>query len=73
MIAGKRATGKQKAQTRLDQLLAWCGKGFEGCILFDESHKAKNLFGGTQGSKPTKTGQAVLRLQTALPHARRGV
>ena len=31
--------------------------------------RAKNLFGGN-GGKPTKTGQAVLKLQTALPRAR---
>ena len=47
----------------------WASPGFEGGLLFDESHKAKNLFGGN-GGKPTKTGQAVLKLQTALPRAR---
>ena len=68
-LLGKKGGKTSKPQTRLDQLLAWATPGFEGGLLFDESHKAKNLFGGT-GGKPTKTGQAVLKLQTALPRAR---
>ena len=28
---------------RLKQLVNWCGKGFDGLVLFDECHKAKNL------------------------------
>ena len=68
-LLGKKGGKTSKPQTRLDQLLAWATPGFEGGLLFDESHKAKNLFGGT-GGKPTKTGQAVLKLQTALPRSR---
>ncbi|KAK7232597.1 hypothetical protein SO694_00035161 [Aureococcus anophagefferens] len=61
----------KKPQRRLDQILAWCGRAsFGGCLLFDESHKAKNLFGGSGGGKPTKVGQAVMELQTSLPDAR---
>lgn len=55
---------------RIDQLLKWCGEDFDGCVLFDESHKAKNLFGGSSGAKPTKVGLAVMELQKALPRAR---
>lgn len=30
--------------TRLDQVVQWCGgDAFDGCIVFDECHKAKNL------------------------------
>ncbi len=68
-LLGKKGGKTSKPQTRLDQLLEWASPGFEGGLLFDESHKAKNLFGGN-GGKPTKTGQAVLKLQTALPRAR---
>ena len=68
-LLGKKGGKTAKPQTRLDQLLEWASPGFEGGLLFDESHKAKNLFGGN-GGKPTKTGQAVLKLQTALPRAR---
>ena len=31
-------------QSRLQQLIEWCGgPGFEGCLIFDECHKAKNF------------------------------
>ncbi|XP_025091895.1 protein strawberry notch homolog 1-like isoform X1 [Pomacea canaliculata] len=58
-----------KYRTRLKQLLKWCGKDFDGVIVFDECHKAKNLC-PTGSSKPTKTGQTVLELQNRLPKAR---
>ena len=54
---------------RLKQLLHWCGDDFDGCIVFDECHKAKNLCPSGAG-KPTKTGQTVLELQNKLPKAR---
>ena len=38
-------------------------------MLFDESHKAKNLLGG-KGGAPSKVGQAVFELQRLLPNAR---
>ena len=41
---------------------------FDGCILFDEAHKAKNLY--SSGGTPTRTGLAVEELQRRLPHAR---
>eukprot|EP01035_Chromulina_nebulosa_P031586 gene31586-42124_t len=56
-------------RTRLDQLVQWCGgRDFDGCILFDECHRAKNLV-STSG-KPTRTGAAVVELQQQLPMAR---
>ena len=34
--------GQSKKMTRLDQMIEWLGgKSADGCILFDESHKAK--------------------------------
>ncbi|VDM40780.1 unnamed protein product [Toxocara canis] len=42
---------------------------FDGVIVFDECHRAKNLV-PTTGSKPTKTGRVVMELQKALPNAR---
>ena len=62
-----------KYKTRLKQLVNWCGDDFDGCIVFDECHRAKNLFpgsGGGNGGKPTKTGQTVLEIQQQLPKAR---
>mmetsp|Transcript_34732 Transcript_34732/g.107439 ORF Transcript_34732/g.107439 Transcript_34732/m.107439 type:complete len:553 (-) Transcript_34732:1352-3010(-) len=67
--------GKEKKH-RLNQLVKWCGgESFQGCIMFDEAHKAKNLYptagkGGELPTKPTKTGLAVKDLQRRLPGAR---
>uniref|UniRef100_A0A182SDR2 Uncharacterized protein n=1 Tax=Anopheles maculatus TaxID=74869 RepID=A0A182SDR2_9DIPT len=60
-------TGKYKS--RLKQLLQWCGPDFDGVIVFDECHKAKNLC-PVGSSKPTKTGLTALELQNKLPKAR---
>ncbi|GBG72349.1 hypothetical protein CBR_g11926 [Chara braunii] len=59
----------EKGHTRLRQLVNWCGPDFDGLIVFDECHKAKNLVPET-GSSGTKTGEAVLELQAKLPNAR---
>lgn len=61
-----------KYKSRLIQLLHWCGEDFDGCIVFDECHRAKNLWTGSSsgGGKPTKTGLTVLELQKKLPKAR---
>lgn len=58
-----------KYRTRLKQLLQWCGEDFDGVIVFDECHRAKNLV-PTGSTKPTKTGITVLELQNKLPKAR---
>lgn len=61
---------KKKYTSRLKQLLQWLGgESFDGVIVFDECHKAKNLV-PVGGAKPTKTGLAVLELQEKLPNAR---
>lgn len=42
---------KQKGGSRLAQLVAWCGgTAFDGCLLFDECHKAKNWTGKEETS-----------------------
>ena len=56
-------------RSRLKQLLQWCGTDFDGVIIFDECHRAKNLVPAGR-ARATKTGLAVLQLQTELPHAR---
>ncbi|XP_067030451.1 protein strawberry notch homolog 1-like isoform X3 [Acropora muricata] len=61
--------GQEKYNTRMSQLLNWCGHDFDGVIVLDECHKAKNLV-PSGSSKPTKTGLAVLELQNKLPKAR---
>jgi hypothetical protein len=62
-------SAKRQKTRRLDQLVEWCGgANFEGCLVFDECHKAKNFKEGSdQGSK---VGAAVVELQKALPRAR---
>ena len=65
--SNNRDAGKYKS--RLKQLLQWCGEDFDGVIVFDECHKAKNLC-PTGSSKPTKTGMTALELQNKLPKAR---
>ncbi|GMH10575.1 hypothetical protein Nepgr_012416 [Nepenthes gracilis] len=59
----------EKGRTRLQQIVQWCGSQFDGLIIFDECHKAKNLV-PEAGSKPTRTGEAVLEIQAKLPEAR---
>lgn len=61
--------GKARFKTRLSQLMHWCGDDFDGVIILDECHKAKNLV-PTGSGKPTKTGITVLQLQDLLPKAR---
>ncbi|XP_055631316.1 protein strawberry notch isoform X2 [Toxorhynchites rutilus septentrionalis] len=68
LIGESQSTGG-KYKTRLKQLLNWCGEDFDGVIVFDECHKAKNLC-PTGSSKPTKTGLTALELQNKLPKAR---
>ncbi|XP_004488559.1 protein FORGETTER 1 [Cicer arietinum] len=58
-----------RGRTRIQQLVQWCGPGFDGLIVFDECHKAKNLV-PEKGKQSTRTGQAVLDIQAQLPEAR---
>ncbi|XP_028799657.1 protein FORGETTER 1 isoform X2 [Neltuma alba] len=59
----------EKGRSRLQQLVQWCGTGFDGLVIFDECHKAKNLV-PESGSQPTRTGEAVVDIQDRLPDAR---
>ncbi|CAG9791173.1 unnamed protein product, partial [Diatraea saccharalis] len=68
-LIGETQAQGNKYRTRLKQLLQWCGEDFDGCIVFDECHKAKNLCPVGSG-KATKTGLTALELQTKLPRAR---
>ncbi|KAF8036651.1 hypothetical protein BT93_C2393 [Corymbia citriodora subsp. variegata] len=59
----------EKGRSRLQQLVQWCGPEFDGLVIFDECHKAKNLV-PEAGSQSTRTGEAVLDIQARLPEAR---
>ena len=57
-------------QSRLKQLIDWCGgTEFDGCLIFDECHKAKHFLPGNEKSS-TKVAMAVIELQRILPKAR---
>ena len=59
--------------SRVQQIIDWLGRGFNGVIVFDEAHAMANAAGdkGERGEKkPSQQGQAGLRLQNALPDAR---
>lgn len=75
----------KQAESRLDQLVQWAAamsdddpEIFDGCLVFDEAHRAKNLVpqkgpdvgGGGGGARGSKTAEAVLAIQRLLPHAR---
>ena len=59
--------------SRVRQIVEWLGSGFDGVIIFDESHAMQNAVGakserGDQAA--SQQGRAGLRLQHALPSAR---
>jgi predicted RNA methylase len=59
--------------SRLDQILDWLGRDFDGVVVFDEAHAMANAAGdrGERGDQaPSQQGRAGLRLQHALPDAR---
>ncbi|XP_075218729.1 protein strawberry notch isoform X1 [Lycorma delicatula] len=68
-LIGESSQSGGKYKTRLKQLLQWCGDDFDGLVVFDECHRAKNLC-PVGSSKPTKTGLTVLELQNKLPKSR---
>jgi hypothetical protein len=58
-------------RSRIKQLIEWCGPDFDGLIVFDEAHKAKNLVAeGSGSSRATQVGLRVKDLQSSLPGAR---
>lgn len=56
--------------SRLEQLIQWCTEDFDGCLIFDECHKAKNATNQIGATKATKAALAVISLQDRLPKAR---
>lgn len=58
---------------RLDQLVNWLGKDFDGVIAFDEAHSMGNAVSvrGKRGrTKPSARALAGVELQAMLPNAR---
>ena len=69
LVAKQQGKGGQPGRSRVGQIMKWLGPDFEGCIVFDESHKCKNLF-PQAGGQQSRTGRAVVELQRAAPQAR---
>ena len=76
-----RSPSRQGRPSRLDQIVEWLAgsldeedrHGFDGPIVFDESHAMANAAGSKSErgeTKPSQQGRAGLRLQNALPDAR---
>ena len=76
-----RAPAREGKASRIEQVVAWLAgsleeedlHGYEGVIVFDESHAMAGAAGsrGSRGTvKPSAQGRAGLRLQNALPGAR---
>lgn len=64
---------KKEGQSRLDQLVNWLGKDFDGVLAFDEAHNAGNATAqkSSRGqSQPAAQALAVVELQKRLPKAR---
>ena len=59
--------------SRVQQIVEWLGRDFDGVIIFDEAHAMANAAGG-KGARgdvsASQQGRAGLRLQHALPNAR---
>jgi hypothetical protein len=68
-----RTQAKGDKASRVQQIIDWLGRQFDGVVVFDEAHAMANAAGdkGERGEKkPSQQGQAGLRLQHALHDAR---
>ena len=68
-----RTQAKGDKPSRIQQIVDWLGRSFDGVVVFDEAHAMANAAGdkGERGEKkPSQQGQAGLRLQHALHDAR---
>jgi len=63
-------SGGKGKKSRADQIVEWCGgEAFDGALILDECHKAKNFVIGDADAS-TKTSKCVIELQTKMPKAR---
>ncbi|BAJ79754.1 hypothetical protein ACMV_04070 [Acidiphilium multivorum AIU301] len=68
-----RSAEREGKVSRLDQIIDWLGRDFDGVLVFDEAHAMANAAGDTSERgerRPSQQGRAGLRLQHALPDAR---
>lgn len=72
-FATLRSDEREGKRSRVQQIVDWLGRDFDGVIIFDEGHSMANAAGGKsdRGEKSaSQQGRAGLRLQRALPDAR---
>lgn len=69
-LVSKSQSYRGQMGTRLGQLINWAGSKFEGVIVFDECHKAKNISVSKVKKNQSKAAEFVLELQNKLPRAR---
>lgn len=64
------STLSSSRKNRIKEIIDWLGdkRTFDGCLIFDEAHKAK--YGSPDPGQGTLTAEAVLTLQKELPLAR---
>ncbi len=68
-----RSQEREGKASRVQQIVDWLGRDFDGVIVFDEAHAMANAAGGktARGDQAaSQQGKAGLRLQHALPGAR---
>jgi predicted RNA methylase len=68
-----RTQAKGDKPSRVQQIIDWLGRSFDGVVVFDEAHAMANAAGDKSErgeKKPSQQGQAGLRLQNALHDAR---
>jgi predicted RNA methylase len=68
-----RSDAREERVSRVQQIVDWLGRDFDGVIVFDESHAMQNAADakGERGEQArSQQGRAGLRLQHALPDAR---
>ncbi len=68
-----RSQEREGKKSRVEQIIDWVGRDFDGVVVFDEAHAMANATGG-RGERgnvtPSQQGKAGLRLQHALADAR---
>ena len=68
-----RSEERGEKASRVNQIVTWLGRDFDGVIIFDEGHAMANAAGGKGervDQEASQQGRAGLRLQHALPNAR---
>ncbi len=68
-----RTQARGEKASRVQQIIDWLGRAFDGVVVFDEAHAMANAAGDKSArgeKKPSQQGQAGLRLQHALHDAR---